>query len=278
MSHLHRELAPISEAAWNEIEKEAGRTLRNFLTSRQLVDFSGPHGWDHSAENLGRLERVQGPVEGVEAGLRVLQPLVELRHTFSMARSDLDDIDRGRPDPNLGGVAEAAKRAALAEDHMVFQGFKEGHIVGMAEASPYRAIEIGDNYVEYPRLVARAVSLLREAGVDGPYAVALGSQCWTGVIETTEYGGYPVLEHLRMILGGPGGSGEAPGSTVIWAPAVDGAVVLSTRGGDFRLTCGQDMALGYIGHDADSVQLCLEESITFRVLAPEAAVPLVHLG
>lgn len=268
MSHLHRELAPISETAWNEIEKEAGRTLRNFLTARQLVDFSGPHGWDHSAENLGRLERIQGPVDGVEAGLRVVQPLIELRHTFSMAKSDLDDIDRGRPDPNLGLVVEAAKRAALAEDHIVFQGFKEGHVVGMAEASPYPALEIGDNYVEYPRLVARAVSLLREAGIDGPYAVALGSQCWTGVIESTEYGGYPVLEHLRMILGGP----------VIWAPAVDGALVLSTRGDDFQLTCGQDMALGYISHDADSVQLCLEESITFRVLTPEAAVPLVHLG
>jgi uncharacterized linocin/CFP29 family protein len=278
MSHLHRELAPISEAAWNEIEKEADRILRSFLTGRRLVDFSGPHGWDHSAENLGRLERIQGPVDGVEAGLRVVQPLVELRQTFSMAKSDLEDIDRGRPDPNLGLVVEAAKRAALAEDHMVFQGFKEAHVVGMAEASPYPALEIGDNYVEYPRLVARAVSLLREAGIDGPYAVALGSQCWTGVIESTEYGGYPVLEHLRMILGGPGSPGEPTGDTVVWAPAVDGAVVLSTRGGDFQLTCGQDMALGYISHDADSVQLCLEESITFRVLTPEAAVPLLHLG
>ena len=108
---------------------------------------------------------------------------------------------------------EAAKKAALAEDHIVFEGFKEAHILGMAEASPYPAIEIDNNYTEYPRLVARAVSTLREAGVDGPYAIALGPHCWTGVIESTEEGGYPVLEHLRMILGGP----------VVWAPAVDGA-------------------------------------------------------
>ena len=57
MSHLHRELAPISEKAWTEIENEASRTLKNFLAARRLIDFSGPHGWDYSAESLGCLER-----------------------------------------------------------------------------------------------------------------------------------------------------------------------------------------------------------------------------
>jgi uncharacterized linocin/CFP29 family protein len=265
MTHLHQELAPISENGWKEIEKEATRTLRAFLTARQLVDFSGPHGWDYSADSLGRIERVVGPVDGVEAGVRVVQPLVELRHSFSMSRRDIDDIERGRPDPDLGVVVEAAKRAALAEDHIVFEGFKDAHITGIAEASPYPPIQIDDNYGEYPKLVARAVAQLREAGIDGPYAAALGPRCWTGVIETTEYGD-PVLDHLRLILGGP----------VVWAPAVDGAVVLSTRGDDFTLTCGEDMALGYVSHGADAVELFLEESIGFRVLTPEAAVALRH--
>jgi uncharacterized linocin/CFP29 family protein len=265
MTHLHRELAPISENAWKEIEKEATRTLRAFFTARQLVDFSGPHGWDFSADNLGRIERVVGPIDGVEAGVRVVQPLVELRHSFSMPRKDVDDIERGRPDPDLGVIVGAAKRAALAEDHIVFEGFKDAHITGIAEASPYPPIQIHDNYAEYPKLVARAVAHLREAGIDGPYAAALGPRCWTGVIETTEYGD-PVFDHLRLILGGP----------VVWAPAVDGAVVLSTRGDDFTLTCGEDMALGYVSHSADSVELFLEESIGFRVLTPEAAVALRH--
>src|SRR5205085_9493855 len=76
MTHLHRELAPISDNAWTEIEKEASRTLRTFLAARQVVDFSGPHGWDYSADSLGRLERVPGPVDGVDAGIRAVQPLV----------------------------------------------------------------------------------------------------------------------------------------------------------------------------------------------------------
>lgn len=268
MSHLHRELAPISDKAWNEIQHEAARTLKTFLAARQVIDFSGPHGWDYSADSIGRIERVPGPVDGVEAGIRVVQPLVELRHSFSLPRTAIDDIERGRPDPDLSKVVEAAKRAALAEDHIVFHGFKDAGITGIAEASTFPPIQINDNYAEYPKLVARAVASLREAGVDGPYAIALGTRCWTGVIETTEYGGYPVLEHLRMILGGP----------VIWAPAVDGAVVLSLRGDDFQLTCGEDMALGYLSHDGDGIELFLEESIGFRVLTPEAAVAFHHMS
>jgi uncharacterized linocin/CFP29 family protein len=57
---------------------------------------------------------------------------------------------------------------------------------------------------------------------------------------------------------------------------VDGAVVMSVRGGDFELTVGQDFSIGYLEHDATSVRLCLLESMTFRVLTPEAAVPLAY--
>jgi uncharacterized linocin/CFP29 family protein len=55
---------------------------------------------------------------------------------------------------------------------------------------------------------------------------------------------------------------------------VRGAVVLSLRGGDFRFESGQDLSLGYDHHDADNVHLYVEESFTFRVATPEAAVAL----
>ncbi len=75
-------------------------------------------------------------------------------------------------------------------------------------------------------------------------------------------GGYPVLEHLRLITGGP----------VLWAPTVRGAIVCSTRGGDARLTVGQDASIGYLDHSASAVRLYIEESLAFEVLTPEAAV------
>ena len=52
--HLRRSLAPISDAAWEQIDAEATRTLRSFLAGRSIADFAGPKGWSHSAENLGR--------------------------------------------------------------------------------------------------------------------------------------------------------------------------------------------------------------------------------
>jgi uncharacterized linocin/CFP29 family protein len=80
VDHLHRDLAPISEAAWREIDDEARRALRNFLTARKVVDFRGPLGWDHSALGLGRAAPTEeGPAEGVERQVRLVQPFVELR-------------------------------------------------------------------------------------------------------------------------------------------------------------------------------------------------------
>ena len=108
--------------------------------------------------------------------------------------------------------------------------------------------------------------MLRAGDIAGPYAIALGSRSYTGVTETTEHGGYPVFEHLRQILDGP----------VVWAPAVDGAVVVSQRGGDFELTVGEDFSIGYLSHDATTVQLYIEESVTFANHTPEAAVHLHH--
>ena len=133
-------------------------------------------------------------------------------------------------------------------------------------ASPHEPVAIGDDYSRYPEHVARAVAVLRAADVAGPYAIALGARCFTGVTETTEHGGYPVFEHLQQILGGP----------VIWAPAVDGALVLSQRGGDFELTVGQDFSIGYLSSDAVSVDLYIEESVSFRVNTPGAAVHLAY--
>ena len=84
------------------------------------------------------------------------------------------------------------------------------------------------------------------------------------MIGTAEHGGYPLLKHLRKIVEGP----------IVWAPGVSGAVVLSTRGGDFIFDSGQDVSIGYDSHDADVVRLYLEESFSFHVATPEAAVAL----
>lgn len=264
MDHLRRELAPVSDAAWAEIAEEAERTLRHFLSARPLVDVEGPHGWDHAARTTGRVDRLGSLADGVEGRRRRVQPLVELRRTFTLPLEELDAVDRGAADPDLQAVTDAAREAALAEDTVLFYGWEEAGVAGMVDSSPHQPVAITDDYEEYPGHVARGVAALRRAGIGGPYALALGPRCHTGVIETTAHGGYPVLEHIKLILGGP----------VVWAPSVDGAVVLSRRSGDQLLTLGQDWSIGYHSHTADEVVLFLEESFHFQVIDPDAAVAL----
>jgi uncharacterized linocin/CFP29 family protein len=264
MNHLLRELAPVPEGAWREIEAEARRTLEHFLTARRVVDFAGPEGWERDAVPRGRVVDVADAPGGVRARVRSPLPLVELRAEFSLQRWVLDALDRGASDVDLEPVIEAAHRLASAEDEIALGDETFAGMVGLGAATPHTAIPLGDDWSRIPRAVAGAIQVLRDAGVGGPYAVALGSDAYTGVVETTEMGGYPVLEHLRLISGGP----------VLWAPTVNGAIVLSTRGDDARLTVGQDAAIGYLGHDDAAVRLYLEETLAFEVLTPEAAVRL----
>ena len=267
MDDLLRKLAPISTEAWAAIDEEAKKHLTVSLGARRIVDFNGPLGWDFSAVTLGKVESIQGdPEPGVTAALRRVQPLVELRAGFELPRRELENIARGRKDPDLEPVRRAARAIALAEDRSIFHGYPPGHIVGLFEASSENALTLTRDYQKYPLVVSEALARLHANGVGGPYALALGPECYRGLAGTATSGGYPVLEHVQHLIDGP----------VFWVPSVRGALVATLRGGDFELTVGRDLSIGYEDHSASTVQLYLQESITFRVLAPEAAVPLVY--
>ena len=248
----------------NEIEAEARRTLEHFLTADALSTSPGRPGGSTTRWRAAASSRLPTRRAVCARRARVPLPLIELRAEFSVERSVLDALDRGASDADLQPVIEAARRLAAAEDDIVLGDETFGGMAGLGAASPHAAIPIGDDWSRMPRVVAGAIQVLRDAGVGGPYSVSLGSDVYTGVVETTEMGGYPVLEHLRLISGGP----------VLWAPTVNGALVLSTRGDDAVSTVGQDAAIGYLGYDDAAVRLYLEESLAFEVLTPEAAVRL----
>jgi uncharacterized linocin/CFP29 family protein len=265
MSHLLREHAPITEAGWKIIDDEARERLTPALAARKLVDFSGPHGWEHSATNLGRVRPLDaGPVEGVSAAQRQVLAIVELRADFTLSHTELRAADRGAEDVDLGPLDAAARRIATAENRAVFHGWEAAGITGIAQGSSLESLTLGENCELYPRHVATAVEALLSAGVEGPYGLALGPAAYRRVLQTSEHGGYPLLDHLRKIIGGP----------LVWSPGVDGAVVVSLRGGDFLFESGEDLSIGYDGHDADGVNLYLVESFTFRVAGDDAAVTL----
>jgi uncharacterized linocin/CFP29 family protein len=259
MNHLNRELAPIDDATWQLLDQEARDRLTPALAARKLVDFSGPHGWQHSATNLGRTEPLpEWTAEHVSARRRRVLPLVELRAPFELPADELRDAARGADDADLAALDAAAHRIAVAENIAVF-----GEI---AKRSPHEPVALAGAADGYPQAIASAVERLLQSGIAGPYGLALGSEAYRTVIGASEPGGYPLLEHLRKIADGP----------IVWAPGVEGVLVVSRRGGDFVLDCGQDIALGYESHDLSAVRLYLEESFSFHVATPEAAVELTR--
>jgi uncharacterized linocin/CFP29 family protein len=265
MNHLLREHAPLSEAAWRMIDDEARARMTPKLAARRLVDFTGPHGWDYSSTNLGRKSWLTDtPWDGLRAARRQVLPLTELHAPFTVSREELQDVDRGAQDVDFAGLDQATDRLAVAENSAVFQGWDSAGIVGIAQSAKHDPIALGDNCERYPRHVAMAVERLLTAGIAGPYGLALGPDTYTRVLETSEHGGYPLLDHLRKILRGP----------LVWAPGVEGGVVVSMRGGDFLFESGEDISAGYDRHEGDIVHLYLVESFSFRVVTREAAVAL----
>ncbi len=264
MSLERRELAPILSAAFDMIDAEARRVLEQRLAGRKLVDFHGPRGWQYAAVNTGRLRCFSTrPVPGVSVGQRISLPLIELRTPIVLDLDELDAAARGADDLDLAAVVEAAERISKVEDTAIFHGYAEGGIGGIVEKSPHEAIRV-PSLSGWPLAIVQAKEVLRSAGVTGPYRLAAGPREYDELSAGTD-DGYPILKRIeRQIIDGP----------VVWAAALEGAVLLSVRGSDYELTVGQDMSIGYAYHEKQTVELFLTESFAFRVLEPRAAIAI----
>jgi uncharacterized linocin/CFP29 family protein len=263
MNNLHRELAPISDSAWADIEEEASRTLKRYLAARRVVDVKGPGGTAISAVGTGHLRTIAAQEQGILARQREVNALVELRVPFELDRQAIDDVERGANDSDWQPAKDAARKIAFAEDGAIFDGYDAAGIEGIRQGTSNPIMTLPADVRQYPEAIAQGLSQLRLVGVNGPYSVLLGADCYTALAETNDHG-YPVLEHVKRLVDGE----------IIWAPAIAGAFVLTTRGGDFDLHIGQDFSIGYLSHTDAAVRLYLQETFTFLLLTAEAAVAL----
>ena len=264
MNHLLRDIAPLDEATWALIDDEASSRLKPALGARRLVDVVGPLGWEHSATDLGRATAVvDAPQPSVTARTRIVLPLAEVQAAARLDREELLAFSRGALDVDLGPLDDAAAAFAATENAAVLAGWSAVGITGITAASPHTPLVHQGPAAQYADVVSLGVAALKRRGVDGPYGLAVGPAAWVDVIESSD-SGYPIQPRLEQILGGP----------VVWTPGIEGAVLVSLRGGDFLLELGQDVSVGYRAHDATGVDLYLEESFSFRVATPEAAIAI----
>ena len=255
---LYRKLAPISNEAWKEIDERAGEVLKTTLSARKVVKVNGPKGMDFSAITEGRLGETKE--EGnVCFGNYNVQPLTERRIEFEIDRWELDNIERGAKDVELGPMEDALKELALFEDNAVFNGLEQACIKGLSDYGA--GLSFGNNSKEIMEAVLNGVLKLRENYAVGAYTLVVGEEAYKRVL-SQEGGGYPLNKRLESLIEGK----------IVFSRAVKGAYLIPYDHDDLELTIGKDFSIGYQNHTAEKVRFFATESFTFRVLDPGIVV------
>src|SRR5262249_46048893 len=157
----HRELAPISDAAWADIEEETTRTLKRYLAGRRVVDVHGPGGVGLSAVGTGHLKTVAEPGEGILASQREVKTLVALRVAFELDRLQVDVIGDGANGCDWHRAKNAAKKIAYVEDRAIFEGYSAAGIGGIRQGTSNPIITLPADVRQYPDAIAQALKQLR---------------------------------------------------------------------------------------------------------------------
>jgi uncharacterized linocin/CFP29 family protein len=261
MDILKRNLAPITEQAWKEINEQTQKVLDNYLTARKFVDIDGPNGIEYGAIATGRLTIPPNqPIDGINYGVRQVIPLIESRKPFELNLWELDSINRGVQDANLDALDEAAKEIARFEEGVIYNGLEHAGVKGLMESSDYKPVFLPDNPADILKFAGAQITHLQRNAVEGPYTLVIAENYWLDLINLNN--GYPIIKQLEELLQGQ----------IIVNNNSKQSFLISERGGDFELVIGQDISVGYHAHDTENVKLFLTESFTFRVLGPEAII------
>lgn len=261
MDILRKSLAPINQEAWDEINEQARVVLKNVLTARKFADVEGPKGIAYGGISLGRLNIEESQKENaVRYGINEMQPLMETRKSFKLNIWELDNAVRGAEDVDLEEMEKAAREIAEFEEKAIYLGFEKACIKGIKEASDHKKMEFPQEEKDILKALVNGIGAMKESFVEGPYHLILGSEKWQNLHIHT--GGYPLKRQVEDLIGGE----------IILNPNVNEGFLVSGRGGDFQLTLGQDLSIGYESHNEKEVQLYFTESFTFRTLDPAAVV------
>ncbi|MBD3381816.1 MAG: bacteriocin [candidate division Zixibacteria bacterium] len=266
MDILKKALAPISDAAWEEIEDQAKDSLTSLLSARKFIDIEGPKGWDFAAVSKGRLKLPEGKSDGLGYGVHTVQPLVEPRVEFELDVWELDNVIRGAEDVDLEALEKAAQKIALFEEKAIYQGLETAGIAGMIDNSAHSVLELKPDPAQVLEQVSVAMTTLSGSAVNGPYALVAGPSLWKFIHSQPRQ--FALRDHTDKMIGGK----------LILNPLLDQNFLVSLRGGDLRLTLGADLSIGYLSHDSKKVKLFLTETFTFQVLDDGAFIPLRWVG
>jgi uncharacterized linocin/CFP29 family protein len=262
MDLLRKSLAPITDAAWEEINEQATLSLETFLTARNVVDVDGPKGWDYTSVPQGRLSIKNSDPKKVRYGIFQVLPLVETRRTFVLDSWELDNAVRGAEDIDLGALEDAAKEIAMFEEKAIYYGLDDANIPGLVNSSEFENMQVGEDPKQLVATLSEALMRFKRNAIEGPFHFVVSQKVWKMLAEYEK--GYPVRKVVENMIGGK----------VILNTDNEHSFLISGRGGDFKLSLGQDYSIGYESHSNTEVELFFAASFTFQVLEPKALIVL----
>ncbi len=263
MDILRRDSARLPERVWQALDEAVAQAARHVMAARRIATFDGPKGWDYFAAPLGTMASC---TTGGRASVCIPEValLAEIRGEFTLSWAAVEAFERGGPTLDTTTAEAAAREVALAEDRLAFLGEPVGGGFLASKESPrLRPSDWAQPDAVLGDLL-RAVETLDKLGIPGPYEAVLASGRYYAYLRAAEDGGYPIARHLKDVLAG------VHRSQVLG----DGGGLFATRGGDFVLTVGGDLAVGYRSHDQDMLHLFCVETVAAQILTPQAVCVL----
>lgn len=256
---LYRNLAPISPEAWEEIDQRAAEVLKSYLSARRVVKVNGPKGLDFNVITEGRLLETQNEND-VDYAKYQVQPLIETRVEFEMERWELDNIERGAKNVDYEPLEEAMKKLALFEEEAVYNGLKNGGIIGLKDAVKTAEIDFGKDPTEIMDAITKGILQMKKLFVPGPYTLVVSADAYGKILSKET--AYPLDQRIEELIGGK----------IVFNHVINGAYLLPYNHDDLEFTIGRDFSIGYQGSTDTAVKFFATESFTFRVLDPNLIV------
>ncbi len=260
MDILKRALAPITAQAWEEIESQAKRTLNATLSARKVVDVTEPQGIETGAVTLGRIDVPTSQKSPVKYGIHKVLPMVEARIPFTLNIWELDNAVRGAEDIDFSSLEDAAQKIAQFEENIIYYGFAKANIDGLIKSSDHPTIKHPASGDALLSAVTDGINKFTTSAVEGPYSLVVNPQTWKTIQTQTK--GYPLKKQVEDLIGG----------SIVLSNNIKESLLISERGGDTKMTLGQDYSIGYETHDPQKVRLFITVSFTFQVIDPAAFI------
>jgi uncharacterized linocin/CFP29 family protein len=257
---LGREGAPFGADIWEKLDETLLGVARSELSGRRLLAVKGPFG-------LG-LKNLPLPDEALGDGLFANSslPLTLIQKTFTLSVRDVAAFTREPIAMNLGPLVEAAYAAAQAEDGLIFDGTSRSQGLLNLEGATRTTLTSWDTVGSAQSDLIAAVTALDEAGVHGPYTLALAPRRYNQLLRPLETGRVNELDLVKQVVS----------DGIVKAPALrDGGVLIASGSQYAHLVIGQDMSLGFLGPTDDGrLAFSISESLALRVPAPAAVCVL----